>query len=68
MAYTFQRLVAPSLSVALVAAILTVEHWLVRDAKADGRSRHINVAFFNLNAYVSVVFFVFAELDYLSFG
>ncbi len=54
--------------VALVAVILTTEHWLVRGASRDGRSQHINVAFFNLNAYVSVVFFVFAELDYLFGG
>jgi 4-hydroxybenzoate polyprenyltransferase len=56
------------LGVALVGGILAAEHWLVRDAKDTGRSRHINLAFFNLNAYVSVVFFVCAELDYLVFG
>ncbi len=56
------------IGVTFVAAILATEHWLVRDAKRDGRSKHINVAFFNLNAYVSVVFFVFAELDYLLGG
>lgn len=54
--------------VMVVAAILCVEHWLVRDAKADGRSKNINLAFFNLNAFVSVVFFVFAELDLLAGG
>jgi 4-hydroxybenzoate polyprenyltransferase len=51
--------------VAGVAALLIYEHVLVRDARHDGRSRNLGVAFFNLNAYVSVVFFVFAELDWL---
>jgi 4-hydroxybenzoate polyprenyltransferase len=51
--------------VAAVAALLAYEHFLVRDACHDGKSRHLGVAFFNLNAYVSVVFFVFAELDWL---
>ncbi len=53
------------LGVAIVAGILTYEHILVRDARHTGQSKHINVAFFNLNAYVSVVFFIFAELDFL---
>lgn len=57
-----------ALGVTIVAAILATEHWLVRDARADGRSKHINVAFFNLNAYVSVVFFVCAQLDFLAGG
>jgi len=49
--------------VALVGAILLYEHLLVRDARETGKSRHINLAFFNANAYVSVIFFVFAALD-----
>jgi 4-hydroxybenzoate polyprenyltransferase len=49
--------------VAVVAAILAYEQWLVRDARHTGSSTNINVAFFNANAYVSVVFFAFCMLD-----
>ena len=49
--------------IALMTALLIYEHVLVRDARIDGRSRHLNVAFFNMNAYVSVVYFVFTALD-----
>ena len=50
--------------VAMVATILTAEHVLIRDAVLnDGRSKHIDVAFFNLNAFSSVFFFVFCAID-----
>lgn len=48
-----------------VGGILTYEHLLVRDAKETGRSQHINVAFFNANALVSVLFLAFAVIDAL---
>lgn len=57
------RGIAYFVGVAIVGGILTYEHLLVRDAKETGKSAHINVAFFNANAYVSVVFFAFAALD-----
>ena len=57
------RSVVYYLGVVAVAALLTWEHVLVRDARDTGVSRHLNVAFFNLNAYVSVVFCAFAVLD-----
>lgn len=50
--------------VAVVFAILAFEHWLIRGAMMTGKSEKINVAFFNLNALVSVAFFVFALLDF----
>lgn len=50
--------------VAVVALILTVEHWLIRDAMRLGTSEKINVAFFNLNAMVSVLFFLFVAVDH----
>lgn len=48
----------------VVGSILVAEQWLVREAKITGRSSHIGLAFFNLNAWVSVVFFGFVLLDY----
>ncbi len=50
--------------VAVVACILVAEHWTIRDAMVTGTSEKINLAFFNLNALVSVLFFVFALGDY----
>lgn len=50
--------------VIVVTAVLATEHWLVRDAMIDGVSSKINLAFFNLNALVSVLFFIFAALDF----
>lgn len=51
------------LGVAVVSGILTWEHWIIRDAMVHGTSNKINVAFFNLNAMVSVLFFVFAIMS-----
>lgn len=48
----------------IISAILMAEHWLVRDAKKTGKSALIGVAFFNINAWVSVVFFAFVVFDY----
>lgn len=50
--------------VAVVAAILFVEHWLIRDAMRLGTSDKINMAFFNLNAMVSVLFLFFVAVDF----
>ena len=47
----------------IISAILMAEHWLVRDAKKTGKSALIGVAFFNINAWVSVVFFAFVVFD-----
>jgi 4-hydroxybenzoate polyprenyltransferase len=44
----------------IVSIILTAEHWLIRDAMKSGESQWINTAFFNLNALVSILFFLFA--------
>ena len=52
-----------ALGVAAVAAILAYEHWIVRDARDTGASTRLNVAFFNANAYVSVVVLAFVLLD-----
>jgi 4-hydroxybenzoate polyprenyltransferase len=49
--------------VAAIAGILVYEHVLVRDARHDGTSKNLGVAFFNANAYVSVAFFAFALAD-----
>jgi hypothetical protein len=43
--------------------ILVSEHWLIRDAMETGKSDKINMAFFNLNALVSIFFFIFSLVD-----
>jgi 4-hydroxybenzoate polyprenyltransferase len=50
--------------VAIVAVILAYEHWVIREAMTRGTSDKINIAFFNLNALVSVLFFICAALDF----
>lgn len=42
--------------VLVVASILAGEHWLIRDSSDQVVSKHLNLAFFNLNAAVSLVF------------
>ena len=51
------------LGVVAVGLILFYEHWLIRGAMITGTSRRINVAFFNLNALVSVIFLAFSLVD-----
>ncbi len=51
------------IGVAAVATLLVYEQYLVRDAKTSGHSVNLNVAFFNMNAYVSVIFLAFTVLD-----
>ncbi len=50
------------LGVAAVGALLIYEHWLVRPDDLD----RVNVAFFNVNAVVSIGLFVVASLDLLT--
>jgi len=50
--------------VGAVALLLAVEHWLVRP---DDLAR-VNVAFFNINAIVSIGLFVIGTLDLLTLG
>ncbi|HXJ21907.1 MAG TPA: UbiA-like polyprenyltransferase [Polyangia bacterium] len=50
-----------AIGVAIVAALLIYEHAIVR----PGDLSRLNVAFFNLNGYVSVVFFVATLIDTL---
>ncbi len=56
------------LGVALMAAILVYEHWLIRDLDDLGRSPGMGKAFFNANAAVSVVFIVSVILDLWKYG
>jgi len=53
------------LATAIVGLILTYEHWLVRDVKANGVSKNINAAFFNVNAWVSVCFYILVQIDHI---
>ena len=60
--YSYRGLVY-FLGVVAISALLTYEQFLVRDAQVTGHSRNLNVAFFNMNAYVSVIYLVFSGLD-----
>jgi len=51
------------IGVIFVGGILIAEHWVIRDAMHTGHSTKINLAFFNLNAAVSVIFFIFSLVD-----
>lgn len=53
------------LGVAVVAAILGWEHWTVRDVATSGDLSPINKAFFDLNALVSVGFYLLVQIDVL---
>ena len=57
--YTLQLGVLSLAGIAVVAALLVYEHRLV---KADDLSR-VDAAFFTINGYVSVVFFLFWAAD-----
>lgn len=46
-----------------ISLILGAEHWIIREAMISGKSDKINLAFFNLNALVSVLFFAFSLVD-----
>jgi len=50
---------------ALIGVVLIGEHVLIRSAKVDGRSKYINKAFFDFNAFVSLFFLVVALADSL---
>lgn len=50
--------------VGLLSAILVYEHWLIRDLPEGRGNEKIDVAFFNVNGFVSIAFFVFAAADY----
>lgn len=49
----------------LVAGILTWEQWLVRSSTEDKISSKLGLAFFNANACVGIVFYLFTQLDAL---
>lgn len=51
--------------VALIASLLAGEHILVRDAKKTGQSKHLSIAFFNMNACVSFLFLIFSAIDFV---
>jgi len=52
----------------LILVILTYEHWLVRDISSDGQTKGMNLAFFNANAAVSLIFLAAVILDRLVYG
>jgi 4-hydroxybenzoate polyprenyltransferase len=56
------------LGVAIMAAILIFEHWLIRDLDELGHSPGMGKAFFNANAAVSLVFIVSVVLDQWMYG
>ena len=50
--------------VSVIAVILAFELWLVRGLFSRGSSPHLNQAFFAVNGWVSVIFFIFVVMDY----
>lgn len=53
------------IGVSLIAGLLISEHVLLNDARRSGKSRWLNVAFFNMNACVSFLFFTFSTIDFI---
>ena len=51
------------IGLAVIAMFLAYEHWLVRDVLQLGYSKNINKAFFNVNAWVGILFFIVVQLD-----
>lgn len=51
--------------VLIVAAILAAEHWMIKDAAETGESQRINMVFFNMNAWIGVVFYLLVQIDVL---
>jgi len=49
--------------VLVIACILAYEHFLIRDAKVDGHSKNLGKAFFTVNAYISVAYFILSLSD-----
>jgi 4-hydroxybenzoate polyprenyltransferase len=57
--YTLQLGALSLAGIAVVAALLIYEHWLVK----PGDLSRVNAAFFTMNGYVSVLFFLFWAAD-----
>ncbi|NRA44428.1 MAG: 4-hydroxybenzoate octaprenyltransferase [Oligoflexales bacterium] len=53
------------LGLGVIALFLAYEHWLVRDVLQYGYSKNINKAFFNVNAWVGILFFVVVQIELL---
>lgn len=51
------------LGLLIISLFLAYEHWLVRDVLKHGFSKNINKAFFNVNAWVGVLFFAVVQID-----
>ncbi len=49
----------------LIAVVLIGEHILIRDAKVSGRSKYLNKAFFDFNAFISMFFLAVVMADVL---
>lgn len=56
------------LGTGLIAVILGYEQWLIRDLVTSGESKYIDIAFFTVNGWVGVFFFVFTLIDVLLYG
>jgi 4-hydroxybenzoate polyprenyltransferase len=51
------------IGVALISSLLIWEQWIVRTSNEQTISPKINVAFFNVNASIGIIFFLFTTLD-----
>ncbi|HEX2768442.1 MAG TPA: 4-hydroxybenzoate octaprenyltransferase, partial [Geobacteraceae bacterium] len=49
------------IGVAITSALLFYEHWLLR----DGDLKKLDIAFFNMNIYISITIFIFTFIDVL---
>ena len=48
----------------ITAALIFYEHWLLR----NGDLKKLDIAFFNMNIYISITIFVFTLIDVLVAG
>lgn len=51
------------IGVFVVASLLFWEQWIVRDSTEEKISPNINMAFFNINACIGIVYYIFVHMD-----
>lgn len=51
------------LGVLIVACILFAEHWVIRDFSKHHDNQRINQAFFTMNGWLSILFYMMVQLD-----
>jgi 4-hydroxybenzoate polyprenyltransferase len=56
------------IGLSVIGVLIATEHWVVRDLYMDKPSSNINKAFFNINAWISVVYLIFLLGDKSYYG